>query len=149
MLIIEEIDPGEAGPRALLEASHKLMEELFPPEENHFLSISALQGPDIAFFHAREGELTLGTGALAARDGYGEVKSMFTAPEARCRGVGAALLRQIEDKARALKLPALKLETGDSLHAALALYERHGFRPCGAFGGYRENASSLFFEKVL
>ncbi|MEM1374227.1 MAG: GNAT family N-acetyltransferase [Pseudomonadota bacterium] len=149
MLIIEEVDPSAAGPRALLEASHALMAELFPAEDNHVLSLAELKGPNIHFFHARDGATTLGTGALAEKDGYGEVKSMFTAPEARCRGVAAAILRQIEDCARALGLAALKLETGNSLHSAHTLYERHGFRACGPFGTYKANTTSVFFEKSL
>lgn len=149
MLIIESADPGAPGPRSLLEASHRLMEELFPPEDNHYLSIDALREPNIHFFAARDGDVTLGTGALAAKDDYGEVKSMFTAPEARGKGIAAALLRQIEDAARELNLSALKLETGDSLHAAHALYLRHGFSACGPFGEYEANASSMFFEKTL
>ena len=149
MLIIERVDPATPGPRALLEASHALMEELFPPEDNHYLSIEDLKGPAIHFFAARDGGLTLGTGALAIKDGYGEVKSMFTAPEARCKGVAAALLRQIEDTARELKLGVLKLETGNSLHAAHALYRRHGFAECGPFGSYTPNDTSLFMAKGL
>lgn len=149
MLVIEEADPNAPGPRALLEASHALMQDLFPPEDNHFLSLQDLKQPGIHFFHAREGTLTLGTGALAEQPNYGEVKSMFTAPEARCKGVAAALLRQIEDRARDLGLPALRLETGNSLHAALTLYERHGFRRCGPFGAYKANATSVFYEKAL
>ncbi|MEM9437642.1 MAG: GNAT family N-acetyltransferase, partial [Pseudomonadota bacterium] len=149
MLVIEKVDPGSPGPRALLEASHKLMEELFPPEDNHYLSIEALRASNIQFFQAREGTTTLGTGALATMGDYGEVKSMFTAPEARCKGVAAALLRQIEDAARETGLSALKLETGNSLHAALALYERHGFAPCAPFGAYEANETSVFYEKTL
>lgn len=82
-------------------------------------------------------------------DGYGEVKSMFTAPAARGKGVAAALLRQIEDHARQLKLPYLRLETGDELAEAVRLYERHDFRRCGVFGDYRPNAFSVFMEKPL
>ena len=121
----------------------------FPPEDTHYLSIEELAGPDVHFFAAREGAQTLGTGALAGKGSYGEVKSMFTAPEARCKGVAAAILRQIEDTARDLGLTALKLETGQGLHAAHTLYERAGFIPCGPFGDYKESPSSVFFEKAL
>lgn len=149
MIIVEPADPRDAAPRALLEASHALMRSLFPPEDNFFLDIEELARPDIHFYAAREGDQVLGTGALAVHQGYGEVKSMFTSPQARGRGVADALLRQIEDQARALKLPTLKLETGDSLHAAHRLYARHGFTPCGPFGTYPEAASSIFMEKPL
>ncbi len=149
MLIVEPADPRAPGPRALIEASHAMMREMFPPEENHFLEIGALAAPDIRFFAAREGTQVLGTGALALRGGYGEVKAMFTAPPARGRGVGAALLRAIEDEARDRGLALLRLETGRGLDAALGLYRRAGFAPCGAFGDYLPSASSIFMEKPL
>ncbi|KZY32269.1 acetyltransferase [Roseovarius sp. HI0049] len=149
MLIVERADPLAPGPKALLETSHALMREMFEPEENYFLDFEALRGEDVRFYAAREGEVTLGTGALALKDGYGEVKSMFTAPEARGRGVGAAILRALEDEARALGLPLLRLETGDPLATAVRLYERAGFTRCGIFGDYRPNASSVYMEKPL
>ena len=149
MLIIELSDPRNPGPRALLEASHALMLATFPPEDNFFLDIEELCADNIHFFSAREGGDVLGTGALVAKDGYAEVKSMFTSESARGKGVAAALLRQLEDQARALGLTALKLETGDELEAAVRLYERHGFTRCGAFGDYPENNSSVFMEKTL
>ena len=149
MLVISQVDPKAPGPRALMEASHALMNALFPPEDNYALDIDALCGPDVHFFSAREGNTTLGAGALAVREDYGEVKSMFTAPEARGKGVAAALLRQIEDQARALGLPLLRLETGEALAEAIRLYERHGFARCGLFGDYEPNETSVFMEKHL
>ena len=149
MLIVEAADPLAPGPKALLEASHALMQEMFPPDENYFLDFEELRAPDIRFFAAREGDVTLGTGALALKDGYGEVKSMFTAPAARGKGVAAALLRAIEDEALANDLPLLRLETGDPLDAAIRLYERAGFARRGIFGDYQPNSSSVFMEKRL
>ena len=148
-LIIETGDPRDPQATALLTASHALMESLFPPEDNHYLSIDALCTPDIHFFIAREGTTTLGCGALAQRDGYGELKSMFVAEEARGKGVADALMRQLEDHARTLKLSALKLETGSLLHAAHKVYKRHGFTLCGPFCSYSENETSVFMEKQL
>ena len=149
MLVIEPADPRAPGPRALLEASHALMQELFSPEDNYYLGIDELCTSDIHFFAARDGGQTLGTGALAVRDGYGEVKSMFTAADARGRGVAASLLRRIEDHARSLGLPLLRLETGDALDGAIRLYGRHGFVRCGAFGDYPADGASVFMEKEL
>ncbi len=148
-LIIEPADPRTDGPRALLEASHDLMRSNFPPEDNYFFDIDDLCAPNVYFFAARLGDTTLGTGALAAKDDYGEVKSMFTADGARGKGVAAALLRQIEDQARALNLPFLRLETAELLSAAMRLYERHGFTRCDIFGDYRPNETSVFMEKPL
>lgn len=142
-------DPHHPEATALLKASHALMTELFPPEDNFFLEIDDLCAPEISFFVAREGERILGTGALADKGGYGEVKSMFVAPDARGKGVGAGLLSQLEITARAKGHKALKLETGNVLHAAHRLYERAGFTRCGPFGDYPEANSSVFMEKQL
>lgn len=149
MIIVEPADPRAPAVTALLQQSHALMQSLFPPEDNFFLSIDDLCQPDIHFFAARDGSTFLGTGGLARRQGYGEVKSMFVDPAARGRGVGDALLRQIIDQARTDGLPMLKLETGDVLHDAHRLYARHGFRVCGPFGDYPLAASSLFMELPL
>lgn len=148
-MVVEKGDPRDVQATALLRQSHALMQELFDPEENHFLSVDALCSPDIRFFVARDGNVTLGTGALALRARYGEVKSMFTAPEGRGRGVAGAILDRIEAEARAEGLPALRLETGDKLEAAHRLYRGRGFVECGPFGDYTANSSSLFMEKRL
>ena len=149
MLVIEPANPRDPGPAALLASSHDLMNTLYLPEDNFALDIDALCAPDIHFFTARDGAAILGTGALAVRPGYGEVKSMFTASEARGKGVAAALLRQLEDHARSLDLPVLRLETGEELASAVRLYERNGFTRCAAFGDYKPNKYSIFMEKNL
>ncbi len=149
MIIVARGDPHHPQATALLHASHALMQSLFPPEDNFYLDINDLTADHIRFFIAREGDSVLGTGALALKDGYGEVKSMFVSEAARGRGVADALLRQIEDEARAEALPILKLETGNVLHAAHRLYRRHGFVDCGVFGDYVAAKSSIFMEKPL
>ena len=149
MVRVEAGTPDDPRARALLAQSHALMASLFPAEENHALSLDALRAPHVQFLVARDGDRVLGVGALAVMDGYGEVKSLFTAPEARGRGVAGALLRRMEESARALSLPWLRLETGVGLHAALRLYQGFGFVPCGPFGDYPDSPASLFMEKRI
>lgn len=149
MLIVEEANPLAPGPSALLAEAQALQAATYAPEHNHALPTAALAAPNIRFFAARDGAEVLGVGALALRDGYGEVKSMFTGAAARGRGVAAALLRAIEDAARAEGLHTLHLETGEELAAAVRLYERHGFLRSGAFGDYVDNGVSLFMSKNL
>lgn len=148
-MIIERGDPRDPQAMALLQASHALMESLFPPEDNHYLSIDALCVPDVHFFLAKDADAALGCGAFKEMEGYGEVKSMFTAEAGRGRGVAAKILTRIEQEARALGLPLLRLETGNTLHAAHRLYARHGFTSRGPFGDYAANDTSLFMEKIL
>ena len=149
MIRVEQGSPREPAATALLEASQALMRDLFPAEANHFLSIEELCAPNITFLIARGCSEALGCGALADKGGYGEVKSVFVAPEARGAGAGAAILAEIESQARALALGALRLETGNTLYAAHRLYERAGFAYCGPFGSYADDPLSLFMEKQL
>ncbi|MFY0616488.1 GNAT family N-acetyltransferase [Shimia sp.] len=142
-------DPRDPQATALLQASHALMQTLFSKEENHFLSIDELCTPAIQFFVAREGGQTLGCVALADKGDYGEIKSMFVAPEARGKGVAHKLMQKLDAAARNAGLTSLKLETGDKLSEAHALYRAHGFADCGPFGSYEANSSSLFMYKDL
>lgn len=149
MIVIERSDPKEPQATALLQASHAMMQSLFPPEDNSFLSIEELCAEEVFFFTARKGTQVLATGALVVKTGYGEIKSMFVNPSARGQGVGDAIVRALHDLAREKGLGSLKLETGNSLHAALRLYARHGFTHCGPFGDYIANDSSIFMTKTL
>lgn len=146
---IKNGDPHHPEATALLEASHALMESLFPSEANHYLSIDALTGPDIRFYVAEVDGSIKGCGALALKEGYGEVKSMFVDPGARGMNLGARILDRIEDDARANNLAILRLETGNELHAAHKLYEKQGFTYRGSFGEYPDEPTSLFMEKAL
>ncbi|MER7276481.1 GNAT family N-acetyltransferase [Dactylosporangium sp. NPDC000244] len=49
-------------------------------------------------------------------------------PAAQGRGVGAALLRFAEERARALGLPEIRLYTNAAMHENLAYYPRRGYR---------------------
>ncbi len=142
-------DPREPAGTALLTASQAFMRSLYPPEDNHALSIDALCAPDIRFFIAEHDGTAVGCAALALRDGYGEVKSMFVDPAGRGAGTGAALISALEATARAEGRAWMRLETGDDLYPAHRLYRRHGFSLCGPFGDYAEGPHSVFMEKRL
>lgn len=140
--------PRHPEATALLHASHAYSASLYKPEENFVLSIDELCAADIRFFAARDGGRIVGTAALALRDGYGEVKSMFVDPDARGLGAAAALMRRLIAEAMARHLPILRLETGPLNHAAMRLYARHGFQRCRAFGDYPDSPASVFMERA-
>ncbi len=142
-------DPRDPGATALLRESHAMLVKLFPAEANHHLSVDDLCGPDIAFFTAISGDGVVGTGALADRKYYGEIKSVFVLPDARGAGVGTAILAAIEAEARKRSLSCLRLETGPGLDAAIRLYRRAGYSFREPFGSYRDDPLSIFMEKPL
>ena len=74
---------------------------------------------------------------------------MFVDPDARGTGVAAGLMGQLEAEAIAQRLGIIRLETGNLLEAAHALYRRHGFAVRGPFGSYSAHPHSVFMEKRL
>ena len=137
---------------ALLQAHLDDMHRISPPESVHALDLARLRAADVTFWSAWEGEALLGCAALRELDtGHGEVKSMRTAPEARRRGVAAALLTHLIDEARRRGYRRLSLETGSQpeFAPARALYARFGFVTCGPFGDYRPDPCSTFMTRAL
>ncbi|SFT85254.1 Acetyltransferase (GNAT) family protein [Geodermatophilus amargosae] len=61
-----------------------------------------------------------------------EVKRMWVARAARGLGLGRRLLDAIEDRARTVGVPALRLETNRALGEAIGLYRSAGYREVAA-----------------
>ncbi len=75
---------------------------------------------------ALEDEAVIGTGRLLPD---GTIGRMAVAEAARGRGIGAAVLTCLEDRARARGLPAVELHA--QVHAT-GFYDRAGYQPFGA-----------------
>jgi putative acetyltransferase len=143
--------------RRLLEALDDYLAGLYPPDANHILGIDELLAPEVTFLAAWCGERVVGCGAVRRVPGepatasrpYGEIKRMMVAPAQRGARIGERLLMQLEQRLAADGIGLSLLETGRDQHAAVRLYERCGYRPRGAFGGYPDNGLSVFYEKQL
>jgi putative acetyltransferase len=138
--------------RLLLAFHFEEMRSMSPPEACHVLPVDALRDPAVTLWALRERQSLLGLGALKALgEGHGEVKSMRTAPGARGRGAGTAMLLHIMAEARSRGYRRLSLETGSTaaFQPALRLYARHGFEPCGPFGEYHPSPFTVFLTREL
>jgi GNAT superfamily N-acetyltransferase len=95
----------------------------------------------------------VGSGAVRALPigpaGVGEVKRMYTVPEARRRGVSRAILAELEARAPGFGYHRLQLETGDRQPEALALYAAAGWHRIVPYGQYAGDAESVCFAKDL
>lgn len=142
--------PRQAGVMRLLELSDAYAASLYPAESNHMVDVATLEEEHVSFFVARQGEAVLGCGALVeAGDGEGEIKRMFVDEAARGLKLGQRLLDAIVDRAGALGLSVIRLETGIHQPQAIGLYRAHGFVETGPFGDYRPDPLSIFMEKKL
>lgn len=107
---------------------------------------------DVPFFLvARTADGTaVGCGGLRPLAGGGlEVKRMYVSPELRGCGVATAILRRIEDEARAQGVTELLLETGTGQPDAMRFYEREGYHRIPAFGPYAGEAHSVCYARAL
>lgn len=141
MIDIREGGLDEPQVIALLRLHMQGMLANSPAESVHALDLSGLRRADVSFYAAWDGDDLLGVGALKQIDAtHGEIKSMRTAPAHLRRGAAAALLEHILRVARERGYARLSLETGsgEPFEAAHALYRRHGFTDCAAFGEYPE-----------
>jgi putative acetyltransferase len=154
MIEVERVTAPNDEARALVGELDAELGAEYPPEQRHGLSLDAIFRPHVRFFVARADGGAVGCGGLALMDGFGELKRMYVRPHARGSGAAEAILRRLEELARAESITILRLETGTRQHAAIRFYERCGYQPCEAFGAYAKMppssvATSVFFEKRL
>ena len=94
--------------------------------------------PTGLFLVARQDAAVVGCiGLLLLPDGLGEVRRVFVEPSARRLGVGARLMRAVEDEARSRAVTRLRLDTRTDLVEARRLYASHGYREVAPFNDGR------------
>ena len=90
----------------------------------------------------------VGCGGFKRLDGRAvEVKRIFVSEDARGAGVARALLRELEERARAADYAAVKLDTGKSQPEARALFTSGGYREIPDYNG--NPYAAYWFEKRL
>ena len=108
--------------------------------------------PDGGFFVAYADGVPAGCGGwrtLSGDDMVAEVKRMYVAPEFRGHGVAKALVRALEDNARAAGRKQMWLETGDLQPEAIVLYETCGYQRIADFGHYQGYPGVRSFGREL
>ncbi len=134
----------------LLGLGDQFARSLYPPDECFLLDVAELEAPNVSVFVARVDNDALGMAALVVKhDGSAEVKRVFVEDRARGQGLAGQLLAAVETAGRQAGVRVIQLETGPRSVAALALYEKHGYRHIPLFGQYIGSASSVCMEKRL
>ncbi len=144
--------PLQDDVRALVAALNAWTLEETPREFCHHMTVDQMAQPDTTVFIARQGGEAIGMGALRRHaDGVGEVKRMYTRPEARGLGAGKAIVAEIMKLAQKEGYRQLVLETGSAagFKSAWRVYEDHGFQRCGAVLDYADSPHNIFYSKDL
>ena len=113
---------------------------------NQFNSIVALQHVVVAY----DGDVPVGCGALKQvnRESV-EIKRMFVDPAERGKGVGGAILAELERWTIELGFRACVLETSVKLPEAVGLYTKLGYERTPNYGQYIGMPDSVCFRKNL
>lgn len=120
----------------------------FDPTQSNPAKVEEMTPPAGYFAVAWLDGSPVGCGALKINPGaVGEVKRMWTAPEARGLGIARRLLRWLEVQAREAHLDCLRLETNRTLLEAQALYRSEGYQEVEPFNA--EPYAHHWFEKRL
>ncbi len=152
-IVIAPETPLQDDVRRMVAALNAYLIPLTPREFQFQLTAEQMADRSVTVFVARDrGRGAVGMASLKDHGGgLGEVKRMFTLPEVRGRHIGARLLARVEALARERGIGRLVLETGEAagFEAAWRVYERGGFRTCGAVLDYPDSGYSRFYEKIL
>ncbi len=100
----------------------------FDPGKGATVGAEAMNPPHGWFFLARLDGRPVGCGGLAPLGAkVGEIKRVWTAPDARGRGVARRIIAAVEATAREAGMTTLRLDTNRALKEAHALYRKLGF----------------------
>jgi DNA-binding MarR family transcriptional regulator/GNAT superfamily N-acetyltransferase len=120
----------------------------FEPGDAWRVDAESMTAPDGFFVVATsDGEPVACGGVQRLPDGSAEIKRMWVHDGWRGAGLGARLLRHLEERAREQGYAVVRLDTNDTLTEAIAMYERAGYR---AIARYNDNPwARCWFEKDL
>jgi putative acetyltransferase len=142
--------PLQDDVRQLVSELNTALLTLTPREFCHHMTVEQMADGATTVFVARDKGSAVAIGALRRdADNVAEVKRMYTRPANQRRGIGGAILAEIEALARREGIRRLVLETGDRHPAAWRVYERGGFTRCGVILDYPDTKWSVFYEKHL
>ena len=97
------------------------------------------------------GDERVGYADMRIITGESQVYNIAIAPEFRRQGIGEALLAHMIERSEELGLSLITLEVRSGNEAAMALYEKMGFKKVGSRPGYYAKGSedAVLMDKVL
>ena len=149
-VVISPERPDSEDAIALIAELEADLDPHYPTESRHGYSVEKLLRQGVSFFVMRDNGTPIGCGGVQFfGTDYGEIKRMYVRPQFRGLGFARLLLDHLAEYTRSNGINVLRLETGIHQRAAITLYERSGFRSIPAFGEYKPDPLSRFYEKQI
>ncbi|WP_019911388.1 GNAT family N-acetyltransferase [Paenibacillus sp. HW567] len=146
------VDPENRDLRTLIEHLDIELKSRYPHETIYVVDFSDPKVREMIFVVAYLEDKPVGCGGLrplAPDHAIMELKRFYVDPGTRKRGIADKMLLSLEQKAIAAGCGEIRLETGIKQPEAIALYEKHGYRPIALFGPYIGDPDSLCYGKML
>ncbi len=146
------VEPENRDLRALIDRLDDELKARYPHETIYVVDFSDPKVREMTFVVAYAGDKPVGCGGLRPLDpdsSVMELKRFYVDPDTRKQGIANRMLLDLEQKARAAGCREIRLETGIKQPEAIALYEKHGYRPIDLFGPYIGDPDSLCYGKSL
>jgi putative acetyltransferase len=97
-----------------------------------------------------ENDIAVGCGAFKPFDEKSvEIKRMFVNSDSRNKGIGGAILKELENWAHESGYSRCVLETGKKQPEAIRLYEKSGYVIIPNYGQYENKDNSVCMEKLI
>lgn len=113
------------------------------------VALETADGPSAVGDENSGDETVVGHIALRPYGDRLEVKKVYVSKDHRGKGISRRLMAEVETIARDRGVTSLVLQTGSLQTAAIALYEKIGYRLIPPFRGYGVIAVALCYEKRL
>lgn len=136
MLTLKRTDSNDKDFHWLVEQLNRYLDEQYGRLQDYYSQFNKIDNiPNVVIAYLNDEPV--GCGCFKKFDEQSaEVKRMFAREDARGRGVGAAVLTELEKWAAELGYTAMVLEHGDKQPEASKLYQRQGYTVIPNYGQY-------------
>ena len=136
MLTLKRTDSNDKDFHWLVEKLNRYLDVLYGGLQDYYSQFNKIDNiPNVVIAYLNDEPV--GCGCFKKFDEQSaEVKRMFAREDARGRGVGAAVLTELEKWAAELGYTAMVLEHGDKQPEASKLYQRQGYTVIPNYGQY-------------
>jgi len=149
MIIIKRTNSEDKDFHAMVKLLDKDLQDRYGALQDYYSRFNSIQNLPtvvVAYFN----EEPVGCGCFKQfDDGFVEVKRMYVSNEQRGKGIGAAILAELEKWAAELKVGSMVLETGDNQPEAIHLYGKMGYIVITNYGQYSGMETSICMKKEL
>jgi putative acetyltransferase len=149
MLTIKRTNSDDKDFYSLVEKLNKDLQDRYGALQDYYSQFNSIQNLSTVVI-AYDGEEPVGCGCFKKFDDTAvEVKRMYVAEKQRGKGIGVAILSELEKWAAELGQKATVLELGNNQPEAIRLYQKAGYRVIPNYGQYAGMVTSICMKKEL